>query len=262
MKKSLLVLPVLAALATPGVAPAARGVVVKVDRGGKVAAVAQTRGEVALVHAGNLSGARVGSRVSFTGRALANGTVGTSAIRVLGHAKRVHVRGVVVAKRHNGFVLSAHGALLKITKARAARSTASANDTTVPPIGSSVDVEVDTDDDSLDATSVQILSATTDAGMIRGKLTIGTGSVTIADDGVSLTFAVPAGFDLSKFQNGDKVLAFFLRNTDGTLALKVLAGDANAREADDDDEQEDDNDDDDQHDGGHDDGDNHDEDDD
>lgn len=252
MKKSLLVLPVLAALAAPGVASAARGVVVKVDRASKVAAVAQTRGQVALVHAGNLAGAKVGSRVSFTGRTLANGTLATSSVRVLGHAKRVHVRGVVVARRHNGFVLSAHGALLKITKARAARSTASANDTTVPPVGSSVDVEVDTDDDSLDATSVQILSATTDAGMIRGKLTIATGSVTIADSGVSLTFALPAGFDLSKFKSGDKVLAFYLRNTDGTLALKVLAGDSSASEADDDQESEGDNNDDngDNHDGG------------
>ncbi len=74
--------------------------------------------------------------------------------------------------------------------------------------------------------------------------------MTVTDEGVTLSFAVPTGFDLSKFKTGDKVLAFFTRNADGTLALKVLAGDANAREADDEDEDTGD-DDGDHHDGDH-----------
>ncbi|MDX6475166.1 MAG: hypothetical protein QOH95_677, partial [Gaiellaceae bacterium] len=51
----------------------------------------------------------------------------------------------------------------------------------------------------------------------------------------------PSTFDLSKFANGDEVLAQFTQGADGTLTLTNLSGDDNEQEADDNDDHDGDN---------------------
>ncbi len=232
MKRSFVLLFLGAALAAPGTASAARGVVVKVDRAQKLIAVAQARGRVALVHAAPARSVKVGRRVAFAGRALANGTLAGSSFRVVGRAHSVRVRGVVVARHGSRFSLAARGAVLTVRKARAARSTQSARDSGLPAVGSEVSVQLGLDDDELDAEDVDVIDQTAGAGKIEGRLTIGVGTVTISDDDASVTLAVPAGLDLTAFAAGDEVLATFTRQGD-TLVLTTLAGDDDEEEADD-----------------------------
>ena len=71
-------------------------------------------------------------------------------------------------------------------------------------------------------------------GQIEGHLTLGTTSVTVSSEHMTLVLNVPAGFDLTKFKNGDEVLATFTQQADGTLVLTALSGDENAQQADDD----------------------------
>lgn len=56
------------------------------------------------------------------------------------------------------------------------------------------------DDDELEVEHVKLVSATAPGGKILGRLTIGTGTVTVTDDHMSLVLKVPSGFDLSKFR--------------------------------------------------------------
>src|SRR5205814_192241 len=92
--KRTLLLVFLAALAVPGVASAARGVVVKVDRGTNTVAVARAHGRVSLLHVGSTARIHVGSRLEFSART-SNGTLAATRVRVLGRAPRTHVRGTV-----------------------------------------------------------------------------------------------------------------------------------------------------------------------
>ena len=237
MKRTLLLF-VLAALAVPGVASAARGVVVKVDRGSKMVAVAQAHGQVSLLHVSTTARVRVGSRLAFSARRLANGTLAATQLRVLGRAHRTQVRGTVLASRADRIVLSAHGAVLTISRGAGTRMVQSSA-SGVPRVGSRVEIEIEIEieNEELAADEIRILVATADAGLIRGRVTLNAnGTITVADEGVSLTFTVPAGLDLTRFRTGDEVIAFFLRNADGSLSLKVLAGDENVRDADDDDD--------------------------
>ena len=105
-------------------------------------------------------------------------------------------------------------------------------------------------DDELDEDHVTTVSADAPGGAIEGKLTIGTGKVTIVSEHMALVLNVPATFDLSTFANGDEVLAKFTQGADGTLTLTALSGDDNAQEADDDNGDHDNGDDDDHHEGG------------
>jgi hypothetical protein len=88
-------------------------------------------------------------------------------------------------------------------------------------------------DDDLDETQITTVSVDHPGGAIEGKLTIGTGSITVASEHMALRIAVPAGFDLTNFATGDEVLATFAQQPDGTLLLTALSGDDNAQEADD-----------------------------
>jgi hypothetical protein len=240
VKRTLLLLS-LVTLAVPGVASAARGVAVKVDRGANLVAVAQAHGQVSLLHVRSTARVHVGSRLVFSARRLANGTLAATRLAVLARAQRTQVRGTVLSSRARSLALSAHGAVLTIARTASTRTTQSSAGSGSPPVGSKVEIEIDIENEDLAADEIRVLSATADAGLIRGRLTLNAdGTITVADDGVSLTFSVPAGLDLSRFRNGDEVLAFFLRNADGSLALKVLAGDDDVRAADDDDEDEDD----------------------
>ena len=244
MKRSILFVATVAALALPAGALAS-GVVLKVQPARQLVAVAQTPTSVKLVHTAAASRLHVGMRVDLKARTLRNGTLAASAVSVHGRAQHVHFRGLLLSSAHGKLVVSAGGAV--ITVRGHARTTASARDTTPAP-GTTVDVTatVGTGDD-LDEQSVSVFSPTSPGGSIEGQLLIGSGTITVTSDHQSLVIAVPTGFDLTPFTNGQDVLATFSQQSDGSLLLTALAGDQNAQQANDQSQNQDG----DQGDGGH-----------
>jgi hypothetical protein len=237
MKRLLISLVAVAALAAPSAA-LANGVVLKVQRGNHLVAVTRAgTTRVALVHTCAAARLHVGQRITLTARTLRNGTLVASAVRVVGRAHTVRFRGLLLAKSRTRLVLSAGGAVIAVNKA----GTTGAG----PAPGATVEVTATVgDDDDLDEDHVTTVSAETPGGAIEGKLTLGTGKITVVSEHMALVLNVPTGFDLSKFANGDEVLARFTQGADGTLALTALSGDENAQPADDDENDDNDNDDD------------------
>lgn len=237
LKRMLFLSAVAAALAVPGTASAAgqsRGVVVKVDR--TLVAVASTNGHVRLVHVAAARRLRVGQLVSYSARKLRNGTFAGTRVRVVRALRGLQVRGLVLGRTPGGFAVSANGALLRLHAVRGMRTTAGLA-AAGPRRGSSVLVFVTPAKTGLNATRVRILSASAPAGAFEGQImAIGASTLTVADDGVSLTFTVPSTIDLSTFHLGDEVLVFFATQSDGTLALTAIGGDETVAEADDDQE--------------------------
>jgi hypothetical protein len=228
MKRLVLFLIVSAALLAPSAALAS-GVVLKVQRATHLVAVANGKAKVSLVHTG--AKLRVGQRVALKGRTLRNGTVAASSIRVVGRTRTVHFRGLLLKKSGTRLVLSAGGAVISVNRG-AGRTISSAKDDGPQP-GSVVEVTATVgSDDELDEDDVTTVSASAPGGAIEGKLTIGTGKVTIVSEHMALVLNVPSTFDLSKFVNGDEVLATFTQGADGTLTLTALSGDDNVQEAD------------------------------
>lgn len=248
MKRLVLAALVAAALLVPSTALAS-GVVLKVQKATHLVAVARTSTHVTLVHSAAASKLRVGQRVALTGRTLRNGTLAASSLRVVGHARTVHFRGLLLAKSHSRLVVSAGGAVISVR--RGARTTSSARDS-APPTGTVVDVTATVgDDEDLDEDNVDAVSADHPGGAVEGKLTLGTGKITVVSEHLALVLNVPAGFDLTGFAAGDEVLAKFAQQPDGTLTLTALSKDENAEQADDDQGDDNDNDDDDDHGGDH-----------
>ena len=229
MKRLVLFLIVAAALLAPSAALAS-GVVLKVQRATHLVAVTNGKTKVSLVHTGVKL--RVGQRVAVSGRTLRNGTLAASSVRVVGRAHTVHFRGLLLKKSGTQLVLSAGGAVISLSRG-SARATSSAGDSGPQP-GSTVDVTATVgNDDELDEDNVTTVSADAPGGAIEGTLTIGTGKITVVSEHMALVLNVPATIDLSKFANGDEVLAKFTQGADGTLTLTALSGDDNAQEADD-----------------------------
>lgn len=228
MKRCVLLVLALAALGAPAGALAG-GVVLKVQPARKLVAVAQTPTRVQLVHTAAASRLHVGQRVAMTAKTLRNGTLAASRVTVQGRARTIRFRGLLLAKTHGRLLVSAGGAVIAVRPH--ARSTASATDTTPTP-GSVVDVTatVGTDDD-LSEDSVTVFSPTSPGGSIEGKLTLGTGSITVTSEHMSLVIAVPNGFDLSSFTAGQEVLATFSQQSGGSLLLVKLSGDNSAQQA-------------------------------
>jgi hypothetical protein len=226
-----------AAFAVPSTALAS-GVVLKVQRSTHLVAVATTPTHVALVH--TAASLRVGQRVALKARTLRNGTLAVSSVHVVGRAHTVKFRGLLLARTRTRLVVSANGAVVAV--ARGARTTASARDDG-PHTGTNVDVTATvTTSGELDEDDVTTAPATP-GGKIEGRLTIGSGTVTVSADEMTLVIKVPTGFDLSTFKTGDEVLATFTQDaTSGALTLTALSDDENARQADDqnDDDQGDD----------------------
>jgi Cu/Ag efflux protein CusF len=228
MKRLVLFLIVTAALLAPSAALAS-GVVLKVQKAAHLAAITNGKTKVSLVHTS--AKLRVGQRVTVNGRSLRNGTVAASSVRVIGRARTVHFRGLLLKKSGTRMVLSAGGAIISV-KRGAVRSTSSANDTGPQP-GTVVDVTATVSStDELDEDNVTTVSADAPGGAIEGKLTLGTGKITVVSEHMALVINVPSTFDLSKFKAGDEVLAKFTQGADGTLTLTDLSGDDNVQEAD------------------------------
>lgn len=227
MKRLIVLLVTAVALLAPSAALAS-GVVLKVQRATHLVAVARTPSSVALVH----TSARlaVGQRIAFQGRTLRNGTMAASSIQVLGRAQKVTFRGLVLSRSSSRLLVSAGGAVIALH--RGARTTASAADSGPRP-GTTIQVtatvgrtgELDEDD----ATTV---SPATPGGRIEGTLTLGTGTITVTSEHMSLVLKVPAGLDLTGFVIGGEVLATFTQGADGSLTLTALSADGNAQEAD------------------------------
>ncbi len=241
MKRLVPFLIVAAALLVPSAAFAS-GVVLKVQHATHLVAVTNGKTKVSLVH--TAATLRVGQRVAVSGRTLRNGTLAASSIRVIGRAHTVHFRGLLLKKSGTQFVLSAGGAIIAVH--RGARTTSSASDTGPQP-GATVDVTATVGaNGELDDDTVSTASANTPGGKIEGKLTIGTGTITVNSEHMNLAIKVPTGFDLTKFATGDEVLVTFSQQADGSLLLTDISGDGNAQEADNNDDNGDDN-----SDGGH-----------
>jgi hypothetical protein len=234
MKRLVLFLIVSAALLVPSAALAS-GVVLKVQHATHLVAVTNGKTKVNLVH--TAAKLRVGQRVSLSGRTLRNGTLAASSIKVVGHARTVHFRGLLLKKSGTQLVLSAGGAIIAVH--RGARTTSSANDTGPKP-GATVDVTATVgSDDELDEENVSTSSADTPGGKIEGKLTLGAGTITVKSEHMNLAIKVPTGFDLTKFTTGDEVLATFSQQADGSLLLTDISADGNTQEADDNDDGDD-----------------------
>lgn len=230
MKRFAVLTIAVAALLVPSTALAS-GVVLKVQRATHLIAVTRTSTKVALVHTSAASRLRVGQRVALSARALRNGTLAATSIRVVGRASRVRFRGLLLAKSRSHLVVSAGGAV--ITLNRSGRQTASARDDAPKP-GTVIDVTAtvgangDLDDDA--ATAV---SADHPGGSIEGKLTVGAGTITVVSEHMALVIAVPSTIDLSAFKSGDEVLAVFAQQADGSLLLTSISGDDSVQKADD-----------------------------
>lgn len=229
MKRLALFTFLAAALAVPGVASAST-VVLKVDRASQLVAVTHGRTSVALVHTAAASKLRLGQRVALRARTLRNGTFAANGVRVVGRAQRVRFRGLLLARSHGRTVVSAGGAVISLRNG--ARTTASANDSGPKP-GSEVEVEAQVAGDELETEDVTVVADMAPGGKIEGRLAIGTGTITVSSEHMSLVIKVPAGFDLSKFTSGQDVLATFTQAADGSLTLTQLAGDDDEQEADD-----------------------------
>ena len=155
--KKLSLVAVVAALAAPGTAAAARqsGIVVKVDANADVIAVAQTAGHVVRVHAPAPRFARngkrfhVGQRISFAARKLRNGTLAASGFRVTGRASRVSVHGIVRAynSQKRRIILATGGMLVRMRLGHATRAALAS--APPPKVGDEVTVtaSVDENDD-------------------------------------------------------------------------------------------------------------------
>lgn len=227
MKRFIVLLVATAALLAPSAALAS-GVVLKVQRATHLVAVARTPSNVALVHTS--AKLAVGQRISLTATKLRNGTLSASSVKVLGRAHKVTFRGLLLSKSGSQLIVSAGGAVIALH--RGGRTTASASDSGPAP-GSTVQVtatvgttgELDEDD----ATTV---APTAPGGQIEGHLTLGTGTITVTTEHMSLVLNVPAGFDLTKFVSGSEVLATFTQGTDGKLTLTALSADGSAQQAD------------------------------
>jgi hypothetical protein len=229
MKRLILLLAISAALLAPAGA-LATGVVLKVQKSSHLVAVASSATHVALVHTSAAARLHVGQRVSLTARTLRNGTFSAANVRVVGRAHTVRFRGLLLATTRTRLVVSAGGAVIAVHRGN--RSTASARDGG-PAVGSQVVVQATVGtDDELDEDAVSVVTATAPGGKVEGHLTLGTGTVTVSSEHMTLVLNVPTGFDLTKFVTGDEVLATFTQQADGTLVLTELSGDENAQQAD------------------------------
>ena len=200
----------------------ASGVVVKVDRTAHLVAV--NRGtSVNLVHVKSLTRLQVGQRVGLKLRRLANGTFTSSRVKFLGRARTAHFHAIALTSSAGHLTVSAGGAVLNMTTSSSGP----------PPPGSEVDVEAQVGSNGLDATQVTVASVSAPGGSIEGTLTLGTSTVTVSSDQLTLALNLPAGFDLSQFNDGQEVLATFAQQPDGTLLLVSLAGDDGAAQAND-----------------------------
>jgi hypothetical protein len=238
VKALVVCLAAVAALSIPSLAFAGgqTGVIVKLDGRAGLAAVADAKGMVRLVHAPVPALRRLhpGARVRFDAAHLRNGTFFTTALTALGNVRSAHVRGMIFAvdARRGSFALSAHGAVLSLRLAKQARVPASC---TCPRLNSTADVTVDFGQgDALEAAAVGQIDPTADAGAVDGTVTAdSSGNLPVSSSGYTITVQLPSWFDPSQLAVGDHALVYFTRLADGSYALAAVSDDGSAGQADD-----------------------------
>lgn len=215
MKRLIVVFVAVAALALPAGAFASTGIVLKVERGAHLIAVA-SNSHVRLVHTTH-RGLAVGQRLSMRTRLLRNGTFAASGLRVTGRAHAVKFRGLVLtrSKADHRITLSAGGAIVSVKS----------NDQPKP--GSEVEVEADVNDNGdLEDGQTQTVQQSAPGGSIEGHVVaLLPGSITIGSEHQLLVLAVPSTIDLSTLAVGDEVLANFAQQSDGSLTLTSISSD-------------------------------------
>jgi len=122
MKRTLfLIVAVAAVLALPATASAFRGVAVAKDQARHAIVTASANGVVRTVRAPGRAGAvRLGHRLVFTARRLADGTFRAGTVRVGGKARHALVRGIVVRNQRklHRLLLSAGGSVIAVRAGR------------------------------------------------------------------------------------------------------------------------------------------------
>jgi uncharacterized membrane protein YgcG len=225
MKRLILLCVVAGALLVPTGAFAS-GVVIKVQKGTHLVVIARTPSSVVLVH--SQARVAVGERVALHARRLRNSTFAASRIEVLGRVRRVRFRGLLLANSGPKLMVSAGGALIALHRG-AHRNDSAPKPGSVIQVTVSIGANGELDED--DATTV---SPTAPGGQIEGRLLLGTGTITVTSEHMSLLLKVPAGLSLTPFVSGMEVLATFTQGTDGSLTLTALSADGDAEQADDD----------------------------
>jgi hypothetical protein len=232
MMKKILLVAAAFAVTYPAAATAASfsGVVVGKSRGSL--AVAARSGAVRTVN--TRVHARVGSRVAVRASQLASGIYRASSVRVVGHARRVHIRGVFVRRLGGWSVLSGGHSLLALRGG--ARALASTLETVQP--GTVVDTSAQVTGSTLTQTQMQPVGQTGTVTIQATVVAVAPGSITLQVGTQQVTLPLPAGLTLPNLA-GQTV----------SLQLSFANGNVQANE-DDDDQGEDNDDEDDDDDGG------------
>lgn len=138
MKRALFAGALVLAVLYPAAAGAAtfKGTVVSRQAARHVLVVTSNAGLVRTVHTS--STARAGSVVSVRAAVRPDGTFTGLRVAVVGHAKKAHVRGVIVARAHGVTFLSGNRSVLAVRTRRALASVGSGT----PPVGAVANIGV------------------------------------------------------------------------------------------------------------------------
>jgi hypothetical protein len=231
MKKILLLVAVVA-VAYPAAANAAsfRGTVVAKSRG--ALAVATRSGAVRTVS--TRAHARVGNVVTVRGSRLASGIYRASRVRVVGHARRVHIRGVFVRRLGRWSVISGGHSLLSLRGG--ARALATAGQSVRP--GTVVNTTADVDDDNtLEETEIEPVGETGSVTVQATVVSVAPGSITLQVGTQQVTLPLPAGLTLPNLAGQ-------------TVSLQLSFANGNVQASEDDEDNDDQGQDEDEDDGG------------
>jgi hypothetical protein len=219
MKRLLFLLAVTAAaIAVPGTALAARGVALTKDQARHAVVVAGKGGVVRTVRApGRLGKARVGHRVVYAARRLADGTFRARAIRSGNRVSRATFRGVLVRdqRRVHRLLISAGGSVFAVRAP--ARGFASSDHTRA---GDRVEVRVRLTGHGLDADDVTVIGHTGTLELEGIFLSVDGNRLRLAVDQRGEVFVtVPAGLQLPQLRPGDEIELIVTVDAAGAFTL-------------------------------------------
>jgi hypothetical protein len=137
--------------------------------------------------------ARVGDRISFQGLRLHDGTVRASRLRVLSHARRALIRGVVVRQLPRSTLVATGGSVITI-RHRATRHLASASDHGGLRTGSIVEFRIRIHDDDLFEEAAIVIGQGGDV-QIEGTV-VSVSPLVVSVEGLPIAITVPIGITL------------------------------------------------------------------
>ena len=219
MKRTLfLVAATAAVLALPATASAFRGVAVAKDQARHSVVVAAKGGVVRTVRApGRLGSIRLGHRVVYSARRLADGTFRATDIRSTGPARRAVLRGVVVRNqpRLRRLLLTAGGTVLSVRAP--SRGFASNRG---PGAGDRVEVRVHVRGNGLNAISITTIghAGTLELEGIFLSATSDTLRLAVERRG-EVFVSIPAGFQLPQLRPGDEIELIVTVDAAGAFTL-------------------------------------------